>query len=132
MLNYEHIIKSIEDNTFDCISHKVQNYSKYKPVHIELLSNGKKLLPEEQEKIDCYLIFGPLIESNYEVTIFRKKFDTITDITEVDLYTKTLKNNNDNILFIAKELYKEAWGSEMDSTKHYIMRNPQYPGSIPI
>ena len=53
MLNYEHIIKSIEANTFDCISNKVQNYSKYKPVHIELLSNGKKLLPEEQEKIDC-------------------------------------------------------------------------------
>lgn len=118
MNDYDNIIKAIIDG-----SNPVFTKSKRKPTSLEVVCSGKV--------IECYLVTGPVIQENgpeIDATLFRVLIDEVTSEREVELYTKTIWPIGKTILPVARQMYLEAWGSELKPRT--IMRIPGEYGSI--
>ena len=118
MYDYDCIIKAILDGY-----QPVFTKSKRKPHSIQVVCNGKV--------IECYLVTGPVIQDNgpeIDATLFRVLIDEVTNERKVELYTKTIWPRGETILPVARQMYLEAWGSELKPRT--IMRIPGEYGSI--
>lgn len=118
MNDYDCIIKAIIDG-----SNPVFTKSKRKPHPIEVVCNEKV--------IECYLVTGPVIQDDgpeVDATLIRVSIDEVTDERNVELYTKTIWPIGKTILPVARQMYLEAWGSELKPRT--IMRIPGEYGSI--
>ena len=118
MNDYDNIIKAIIDG-----SNPVFTKSKRKPTSLEVVCSVKV--------IECYLVTGPVIQDNgpeIDATLFRVLIDEVTNERKVELYTKTIWPIGKTILPVARQMYLEAWGSELKPRT--IMRIPGEYGSI--